>query len=195
MKALILLSGGLDSTVLLGQLLLQGKECSTLSFDYGQRHREELHRAQAIAAHYKVEHSILTIDPGLFSSINSSLTNKELPVTLENAYVPGRNLLFLAHAASFAEARNISEIYFGAHAQDSPAFPDCQKEFFKAVQDTIHIGTKHPLHIFTPFIHLTKKEIISLGNQLKIPIELTLSCYDPQNGKPCGICPACRLRG
>ena len=100
----------------------------------------------------------------------------------------------LAHAASFAEARNISEIYFGAHAQDSPAFPDCKKEFFNAVQETLSLGTKHPLSIFTPFIHLTKKEIILLGKQLKVPMELTLSCYDPQEGTPCGTCPACMLR-
>jgi 7-cyano-7-deazaguanine synthase len=195
MDTLLLFSGGLDSTVLLGYILSLGKNCIALSFDYGQRHKQELLSAKKIAAHYSVEHLSIHIDPLLFSAAHSSLTNCTLDVTPETAYVPARNLLFLAHAISFAESRNIPEIYIGANAQDTSHFPDCTRAFFDSLQATASLGMKAPISILTPFSSFSKKEIIDLGKQLSVPIELSFSCYDPKESKPCGICPACVLRG
>lgn len=196
MNALLLLSGGLDSTVLLGYILSLGKKCVTLSFDYGQRHKQELISAQKIAAHYRVEHHLIHIDPLLFSSAKSSLTNNALPVAIENTYVPARNLLFLAHAISFAESRNILEIYFGANAQDTKLFPDCKRAFFDSLETTSELGTKSKKpSILTPFSSFSKKQIIDLGHELSVPMHLTFSCYDPKDGHPCGQCQACLLRG
>jgi 7-cyano-7-deazaguanine synthase len=195
MTSLLLLSGGLDSAVLLGYILSLGKKCMTLSFDYGQRHRDELLQAQFLATHYNVEHHTISIDPKLFSSASSSLTNKALPVSSSNAYVPARNLLFLAHAVSFAEAREITEIYFGVNQEDAPFFPDCRKDFFHALSQAVSLGTKNSPSILTPFSSFSKKEIIALGKSLAVPMDMTLSCYDPQQGKLCGKCHSCLLRG
>jgi len=196
MTAVLLLSGGLDSAVLLGHILSLGKRCLALSFDYGQRHKQELISAKKIAAHYSVEHFLIHIDPLLFSSARSSLTNFTLTVDPENAYVPARNLLFLAHAISFAESQNIAEIYIGANAEDIHNFPDCSRAFFDSLEAAVHLGIKNgkSFSILTPLSRFSKKEIINLGKQLSVPIELTFSCYDPNRGNPCGICHACVLR-
>ena len=195
MNSLLLLSGGLDSSVLLGHILSLGKKCIALSFDYGQRHKKELESAKKIAAHYSIEHYIIYIDSQLFTTANCSLTNNSLNVTVENTYVPARNLLFLAHALSFAESRNISEIYFGANAQDTTHFPDCKRTFFDSVEISYHLGTKtNPCVILTPFSSFSKKQIIALGNELSVPMQLTLSCYNPILGKSCGCCQACMQR-
>lgn len=195
--SLLLLSGGLDSSVLLGFILSLGKKCITLSFDYGQRHKIELAHAKKIAEHYMVENHLFHIDPFLFSSAKSSLTDTNLAMSIENTYVPARNLIFLAHAISFAESKEISEIYFGANCNDTTHFPDCRKEFFEALQMAVCLGTrtKKPPSILTPFSSLTKKEIIALGSGLAVPMESTFSCYNPVSDTiPCGVCPACMLR-
>jgi 7-cyano-7-deazaguanine synthase len=195
--SILLLSGGLDSSVLLGYILSLGKRCITLSFDYGQRHKIELDFAKKISEHYKVENHCLKIDPFLFSSAKSSLTDIAITMSIENTYVPARNLIFLSYAISFAESKEISEIYFGANSDDTHLFPDCRKEFFDALQITARLGTrtKNPLSILTPFSFLTKKEIISLGSKLAVPLESSFSCYNPLKGNtPCDVCQACILR-
>jgi 7-cyano-7-deazaguanine synthase len=195
--SLLLLSGGLDSCVLLAHILSLGKKAVALSFDYGQRHKVELLHAKKIAARYNIEHHLIHIDPALFASARSSLTDTKIAVQLENTYVPARNLLFLASAISFAESRGISEIYFGANRDDIELFPDCRKEFFEALTHTAHLGTRmeKPISLLTPFSSFTKREIITLGKNLSAPIEWSFSCYDPRHDEtPCGTCQACRLR-
>lgn len=197
MKALILLSGGLDSTTALALALEEGKECVALSFDYGQRHRIELEAAKNLASHYAVPHRIVRIDPGVFSSPLTEKT-KAFPkqtddFSLPVAYVPCRNLLFLSMAAAFAESEGCSEIYFAAHADDA-SYPDCQPEFFESFQKTLQIGSRGTLELKLPFLFLTKKALVEKAKELSVPIALTWSCYDPQGTLPCGQCLACQIR-
>jgi 7-cyano-7-deazaguanine synthase len=198
-KALVLLSGGLDSCVVLAHALAARRSCVALSFDYGQRHRIELKSAKSIAQHYGVPHRILRIDPLLFANGSSTLVNHALPVTAPSlsAYVPCRNLLFLAHAASFAESIESSEIWVGANADDVPTYPDCSPAFFQAFENAAtagsHLGT-NGLKIVSPLTHLNKGAIIALGKQLNAPLDLSWSCYDPQDDRPCTVCSACLLR-
>lgn len=201
-KAIVLLSGGLDSCVVLASAIASNRTCSALSFNYGQRHQQELLHAQAIAAHYGVPHSILTIDASLFSEGPSSLTNTAISIrsgttSHPSTYVPCRNLLFFAHAASMAESQQASEIWIGANANDAPSYPDCRPSFFKAFEQTVVEGsflTSDRFKIVSPLVHLDKRQIIALGRQLKAPIDCTWSCYDPRDGKPCHSCAACTLR-
>ena len=202
-KALILLSGGLDSCVVLAQALSSGRSCTALSFDYGQRHHIELKSAKNIAQHYGVPFRILRIDPLLFQDSSScSLVNGDLSVTENTSlkpstYVPCRNLLFLAHASSLAESIHASEIWFGANADDVPAYPDCSPSFFRAFEEAAtagsYLGSKG-LKIIAPLALLSKVAIIALGRRLQAPLGLTWSCYDPQDNKPCTVCSACVLR-
>jgi 7-cyano-7-deazaguanine synthase len=200
-RAVVLLSGGLDSCVLLAHAVSLQKSCFALSFSYGQRHSIELESAKKIAAFYGVPHHILQIDKALFSDASSSsLLNATIhvdtsPTCQPSTYVPCRNLLFLSFAASFAEARNISEIYVGANAHDGPSYPDCRASFFAAFEETVRKGSNDTrMKILHPFIDFSKKQIVALGNELKAPIEMSWSCYDPQEKKPCGVCRACVLR-
>lgn len=209
MKTIIVLSGGLDSTVLLAQARKENKECLALSFDYGQRHKVELLSAQAICKHYQVSQKTLTIDSHIFG--DSALINgPHLPrnrrteeITHGNptfTYVPARNTIFLAYAMGFAEVFSANEIYFGANLYDQGGFPDCRPAFVQAFQSLMNLATKEAIEgkftkLITPLIHLRKKEIVELGLELKAPLEMTLSCYDPPSRKEhCGICDACTLR-
>ena len=148
MKVIVLLSGGIDSCVVLAHALSQGHSCTALSFHYGQRHVCELESAAKIAAYYGVDHRTIRIDPSLFSGpASSSLTNPHLTVDTEqnahhpNTYVPCRNLLFLSHAASLAEAQGVGAIYFGANANDGPSYPDCRPAFFQAFETAVEHGS------------------------------------------------------
>jgi len=210
MKAIILMSGGIDSTVSLALALEKGLECIALSFDYGQRHWIELTSARAICKHYNVAHQIIKIDPKAFGM--SSLVEIDSPMpkdrTIEeisgegipNTYVPARNTLFLSFALSQAEILNADEIHFGMNAHDINAYPDCRPEYVKAFQDLVNVATKQslekkPPQIITPLSAMTKAEIISEGYRLNTPIELTHSCYNPTNSnQQCGVCDACILR-
>jgi 7-cyano-7-deazaguanine synthase len=196
MSALILLSGGLDSTVLLGHLLSQKKKCTVISFDYGQRHVYELTCAKKIASHYAVEQQIIIIDPKLFAHASSALTHDHIPVEIDTTYVPARNLLFLAHAISFAESSSLHDIYIGANADDTQLFPDCRRPFFDTLEQAVSLGTKTNITIHTPFATFSKKDIIALGKKLSVPMGLTFSCYNPQKTDPptpCSVCQACVL--
>ncbi len=150
MKAVVLLSGGIDSCVLLAYALSKGHTCTALSYHYGQRHLIELESAKKIASSYGVPHSIVTIDPSLFQSAPSALTDPSIPVNQASAYVPARNLIFLSLAASFAEARGASTIYFGGNGDDAPHFPDCTPRFINAMQAAIAFGAKTPVSIQAP---------------------------------------------
>lgn len=201
-KAIVLLSGGVDSCVALAYALSEKRECLAISFDYGQRHKIELESAQKIASHYKIAHTIVEIDSSLFAENSScSLLDSTIPIEhnpapkIPSTYVPCRNLLFLSHAACFAEVHSASEIYFAANLDDYENYPDCRPSFIKGLEETISLGSPHKVEIITPLIELSKKQIGNLGRDLQAPLELTWSCYDPQeNNLPCRSCQACALR-
>lgn len=191
MKAIVLFSGGIDSTVVLAYALASGRSCIALSFDYGQRHRCELSAAQTIARHYDVEHLVAHIDPAIFQGSSSSLVS-DTPFS-SSTFVPCRNLLFLSHASTLAQCRNIKEIFFGANQDDFANYPDCREPFFAAFQATVSHGSPpdNQISIICPLIQKTKAEIIDLGRRLHAPLHSTWSCYDPQDSHPCGRCQAC----
>lgn len=203
--ALVLFSGGLDSTTCLYYAHSQNKKIVAVSFDYSQRHKIEIKKAKKITSLLKIPHNIVKINPEIFR--NTSLVNKEIKVPknfsssqkIPNTYVPGRNILFLSYATSIAEGLGLSEIYIGVNALDYSGYPDCRPDFIKAFQHAISIGTKSgdekkSIQIKTPLLHLSKKEIVLLANKLKVPFSMTHSCYDPIKGKACGKCDSCLLR-
>jgi 7-cyano-7-deazaguanine synthase len=203
-KAVILLSGGLDSSTTLYYAVAQGYECHCLVFDYGQKHKKEIIQAKAVARKagcqiYLVKISLpwkgsALLDKKISIPRSRALDAKGIPVT----YVPGRNIIFLSFAASFAEAIGAKTIFIGANAVDYSGYPDCRPEFIRAFQDMLKRGLKtsiegHNIKVVTPLIHLSKARIVKLAVKLKVPLQLTWSCY---NGKatPCGVCDSCRLR-
>ncbi|MCL6627027.1 7-cyano-7-deazaguanine synthase QueC [Alicyclobacillus shizuokensis] len=207
LRAVVILSGGLDSTTCMGIAQDAGYELFPITFDYGQRHRIELEKAQAVARHYRVaEHRVVQLD-FLSQFGGSALTDRSLAVPTggvspENeipiTYVPGRNLIFLSIAASYAEVKGAEALYIGVNALDYSGYPDCRPAFISAVQEVLRVGTKagvegRPIRIETPLLHLTKAEIIRLGMRLGVPYELTTSCYNGQE-VACGECDSCRLR-
>lgn len=205
MKAIVFLSGGLDSTVCLAKALDENRECVALSFDYGQRHIIELEAAKEIAEHYQINHKIIQIDntPLISSSLiaGANFPKTSAPEKIPPTYVPARNTLFLAYAAALAESANAEEIHFGCNIQDSSPYPDCRPSFIDAWQNILNLATKQavegsPPKLITPLINLNKKEIVQLGTQLNTPLHLTKSCYNPnpKSGTPCKICDACKLR-
>ena len=207
-KAVILLSGGLDSTTVLYQARLDGFDCYALSFDYQQRHQKELAAARQIAQMAQVsEHRVVTFD--LRSWGGSALTDssielpidrdlgqmaQEIPVT----YVPARNTIFLSFALAYAEAIQANRVYLGVNALDYSGYPDCRPEYIAAMQQVFDLGTKQGLggngiQIAAPLINLHKTEIIQLGNRLGVSWADTWSCYD--GGElACGVCDSCQLR-
>jgi len=209
MKAIIIFSGGLDSTVILAHALNEGRYCYAVSFDYGQRHVVELEHAKAIAKHFDVPHRIIKIDQGLFGEstlVNAGdipknrTTDKIRSAGIPNTYVPARNTLFLAYAMGQAEVLKADEIYAGPNALDYHAYPDCRPEYYRAIQGLANVATKravegNPPKVITPLIHMDKVEIIFRGMELEAPLHMTHSCYDPtEEGKPCEHCDACLLR-
>lgn len=212
-KAVLLLSGWLDSTTTLAIAKEQGFSVYALSFAYGQRHEYELLAARKIAEKMGVtEHRIITIDLGGFGG--SALTESGLSVPKDRdadsishgipiTYVPARNTVFLSFALSWAEVLKAYDIFIGVNALDYSGYPDCRPEFIKSFEKTANlataygegeIGGKH-ISIHTPLIDLTKAEIISKGRELGVDYGLTTSCYDPSiDGKSCAHCDACQLR-
>ena len=207
-KAVVLLSGGLDSATALAIAKAQGFDCYALSFRYGQRHAVELECADQVAkAQGVVEHRTVTIDLGAFGG--SALTDAkiavphqpgnpdEIPVT----YVPARNTVFLSYALAWAEVLGSFDLFIGVNALDYSGYPDCRPEFIAAYEKMANLATKAAVHggrkltVHTPLIYLTKAQIIQKGLELGVDYGVTSSCYDPApDGKACGTCDSCRLR-
>ncbi|MEW5758263.1 MAG: 7-cyano-7-deazaguanine synthase QueC [Candidatus Omnitrophota bacterium] len=199
-KAVILLSGGIDSATCLYIAKSKNYQLYPLIFDYGQRHKKELDSAINIANSLNLNPTLLKIHfPWKGSSLLDAAINipqgaREIP----NTYVPGRNIIFLSFALSFAEAIDADAIFIGAHMQDYSGYPDCRDNFFKAFRKTASLGTKRGIEkkaikIFTPLIDKGKREIISLGLGLGVPYELTWSCYEGGEN-PCRKCDSCLFR-
>ena len=207
-KAVLLLSGGLDSTTLLALATSQGYAIHALSFQYGQRHQAEVAAARKIASEYRVvQHVVTDIDLRVFggSALTSDIdvpknrvVDEEIPVT----YVPARNTIFLSFALAWAEVLGASDIFIGVNALDYSGYPDCRPEFIAAFQEMARLATragvedsKTDIRIQTPLIQMSKKEIIQLGLSLGVDYSMTTSCYDPDaDGHACGHCDACQLR-
>lgn len=205
MKAVILLSGGLDSATTLAIAKDQGYQCYALSFNYGQRHAVELTAAAKIAKAFGIiEHK--TIDLDLTQIGGSALTdnNIDVPVSptegIPITYVPARNTIFLSYALAWAEVLNINDIFIGVNAVDYSGYPDCRVEYIKAFERMANLATKSgvegtQLTIHTPLIDLSKAEIIQQGSKLNVDYALTVSCYQADSdGKACSVCDSCRFR-
>jgi 7-cyano-7-deazaguanine synthase len=204
-KAIILLSGGLDSITVLALAQQQGFDCYALSFDYGQRHNAELIAASEIAKTYQVkDHKIVKL--GLGAIGGSALTDEKIQVPdkleagIPVTYVPARNTIFLAFALGWAEVLKIRDIFIGVNAVDYSGYPDCRPEFINAFQQLADLATKAGVEgkhftIHTPLISLSKAEIIMLGANLGVDYASTVSCYSAdEQGRACRVCDACRLR-
>ncbi|NMB33617.1 MAG: 7-cyano-7-deazaguanine synthase QueC [Clostridium sp.] len=201
-KAVILLSGGLDSTTCLSIALKEGYDVYPISFDYGQRHNRELESAKKIAEHYNIkEHKIIRIG----NVGGSALTDGDIEVPdykgtahIPVTYVPARNIVFLSYAAGYAEVVKAEAVYIGVNDIDYSGYPDCRPEFIRAFEKVMRVGTKlgiegKPIKIITPIMDLTKAEIIKLAHQNKAPLHLTTSCYRGGE-RACGTCDSCILR-
>ena len=208
-RAVILVSGGLDSATVLAIAKSKGYECYALSMDYGQRHRIELERAKQVAkSNGAIEHRTIKIDIGNFGG--SALTDNEISVptqgNIENngqipiTYVPARNTVFLSVALAWAEVLEAKVIYIGANAVDYSGYPDCRPEFISAFQELANIATKtgvegDVIKIEAPLISLSKAEIIQIGMSLNVDYSETISCYNPgNNGEICKECDSCQIR-
>jgi len=208
-KAIVLLSGGLDSSTILPYAIKEGFEVHALSFDYGQNHKYELKAAEKIAQANNVDnHTLMRIDLRAFGG--SALTadievpkvadggevSTDIPIT----YVPARNTIFLSFALALAEVSGAFDIFIGVNALDYSGYPDCRPEFIEAYQNLANLATKAGVEggayqIHAPLLHLTKAEIVKLGISMGVDYSLTHTCYDPlENGFPCGCCDACVLR-
>jgi len=210
-KAVVLLSGGLDSATTLTIALEKGFECYALTFRYGQRHKREIEAAKKIASSTSIaEHRIIDIDLAQFGG--SALTDSKIEVPKDRAdldsylqipptYVPARNTIFLSYALAWAEVIGAFDIFIGVNSTDYSGYPDCRGEFIAAFEKTANLATaaavqhKGRYYIHTPIINMTKAEIIRTGTKLGVDFALTHSCYDPdQQGRSCGRCDSCRLR-
>ncbi len=207
--AVVLLSGGVDSTTTLAVARHEGFQCHALSFDYGQRHRCELEAACGIAKSMNVaDHRIVKIDLGAFGG--SALTDdidvpkdrspedisRGIPIT----YVPARNTIFLSFALAYAEVLGSTDIFIGVNAIDYSGYPDCRPQYIQAFEAMANLATKmgvegRRIRIHAPLIEFTKSQIIKRGIELGVDYSLTFSCYDPNEaGNPCGHCDSCLLR-
>jgi 7-cyano-7-deazaguanine synthase len=204
-KAVVLLSGGLDSATILAIARRDGYACHALSFAYGQRHSAELDAAARVAKAFGiVEHKTIALD--LSAIGGSALTDVSIPVPdhatdgIPTTYVPARNTVFLAVAVGWAEVLGARDIFIGVNAVDYSGYPDCRPEFIEAFQKVANLGTKagvegQGMRIHAPLVKLSKAEIIKLGMGLGVDYGLTVSCYTADTqGRACGVCDSCRLR-
>jgi 7-cyano-7-deazaguanine synthase len=204
-KAVVLLSGGLDSATTLAMARAEGYACYTLSFDYGQRHRIELAAAERIArAHGSADHRLVPLDLSWMGG--SALTDSNIPVPdqpgsgIPITYVPARNTVFLSMALGWAEVQGAQDIFIGANAVDYSGYPDCRPEYMQAFERMANLATKagvegRPLRLHAPLMQLHKHEIIRRGLALGVDYGLTTSCYAPDaDCRACGVCDSCRLR-
>jgi len=203
-KAVILLSGGLDSTTMLYSVIHKKYKAYCLILDYGQRHKKELQQAKKIAKYAKVEYKLVKMtlpwqgSSLLDRSIKIPMRKKVNPKRIPSTYVPARNIIFLSYAVSFAEAIHASDVFIGANALDYSGYPDCRPEFIEAYQNVVKKGLKtgvenKTIKINAPLIKKSKSQIIKLGESLNVPYHLTWSCYKGLK-KPCGVCESCLLR-
>jgi len=210
-RAVILLSGGLDSATTLALARNEGFRCHALTFSYGQRHEREIDSAGKVAESVGVaEHRIVAIDLAAFGG--SALTDSAIDVPKDRAdlndpgkipltYVPARNTIFLSYALAWAEVLGAFDIFIGVNSTDYSGYPDCRAEFIAAFEKTANLATaaaiedKGRYEIHTPIIEMTKAQIILAGTELGVDYSLTHSCYDPdEHGRSCGHCDSCRLR-
>lgn len=204
-RAVVLVSGGLDSATVLAMAQAQGYECFTLAFDYGQRHRSELVAAEKVSVTGgALEHKVVKLD--LSTIGGSALTDNSIAVPTEAAagipvtYVPARNTVFLSIALGWAEVLEASHIFIGVNAVDYSGYPDCRPAYIEAFQLMANLATKagvegRSIRIHTPLISLSKAEIIQEGRRLKVDYGQTVSCYQANaEGLACGVCDSCRLR-
>lgn len=204
-KAVILLSGGLDSATVLAIARSEGYECYALSLDYGQRHNTELNAARQIAKDMQVaSHQVINLDLRKFGG--SALTDDSIAVPTEMSddipvtYVPARNTIFLSLALAWAETLKARDIFVGVNAVDYSGYPDCRPEYIKSFEDMANLATKAGVEgdrfsIKAPLIHMTKSDIIQTGSSLGVDYALTVSCYQAdEQGRACGNCDSCRLR-
>lgn len=205
LRAVVLLSGGLDSATVLAKARAEGRICHALSVDYGQRHRAELDAAARLARKLgAVEHRVVHVDVGQFGG--SALTDPELDVPtapsegIPITYVPARNTVMLALALGWCEVLDAHELYIGVNAIDYSGYPDCRPEFIAAFERLARLATRagvegREFHVRTPLQHLGKADIIRLGVSLGLDYADTVSCYQSDDdGRACGACDACRLR-
>ena len=208
--AVLLLSGGLDSTTMLALAIKQGFDVHAMTFRYGQRHSSEIDAARRVARHYHVkDHVVVDIDLRTFGGSaltadiavpkdrSSDAISHGIPVT----YVPARNTIFLSFCLAWAEVLGASDIFIGVNALDYSGYPDCRPEYVDAFQTMANLATRGgvegttPIRIQTPLLHLSKREIVQQGMSLGVDYSITLSCYDPSpEGAACGHCDACQLR-
>ena len=207
-RAVVLLSGGMDSATALAIALKDGFEVTALSVDYGQRHKRELDSAHKVARHFGVkDHRVVVLD--LTAIGGSALTDRKIQVPEQRrleeigqgippTYVPARNTILLSYALGLAEATDAKAIYIAANQIDYSGYPDCRPEFYKAFQEVARLGTKRGvegdvIEIRTPLIAMSKADIVRKGEELGVPWALTWSCYQGEE-KACGVCDSCQLR-
>lgn len=209
LKAVCLLSGGLDSATSLACARAAGFECYALSFDYGQRHRIELEAAARVAAHLEaVAHQTIRIDLRAFggSALTADIAvpkgrhTEDMAAGIPITYVPARNTVFLSIALAWAETLGAADLFLGVNAVDFSGYPDCRPAYIAAFENMANLATRAGVEgtsrfqIHTPLIDLTKAQIIQLGTSLGVDYSLTHSCYDPVEGRACGQCDSCLLR-
>jgi 7-cyano-7-deazaguanine synthase len=210
LPAVLLLSGGLDSTTMLASAIREGFDVHAMTFRYGQRHAAEIEAARRVATHYRVaDHVVVDIDLRTFGG--SALTAdidvpkdraaSAMAVGIPITYVPARNTIFLSFALAWAEVLGASDIFIGVNALDYSGYPDCRPEYVAAFERMANLATRggvegtNPIRIRAPLLNLTKRQIVELGRSLDVDYSITLSCYDPgESGEACGHCDACILR-
>jgi 7-cyano-7-deazaguanine synthase len=208
--AVLLLSGGLDSTTMLAYAVDRGYDVHAMTFRYGQRHACEIEAARRVARHYGVrDHVVVDIDLRTFggSALTADIdvpkdrTTDAMATGIPITYVPARNTILLSFCLAWAEVLGATDIFIGVNALDYSGYPDCRPEYVAAYERMANLATRGgvegttPLRIQTPLLHLTKREIVELGRSLGVDYSLTLSCYDPSpSGEACGHCDACKLR-
>ena len=208
--AVLLLSGGLDSTTMLAYALEQGFEVHAMTFRYGQRHASEITAARRVARHYGIsDHVVVDIDLRIFggSALTADIevpkdrTPGAMATGIPITYVPARNTIFLSYCLAWAEVLGASDVFIGVNALDYSGYPDCRPEYVAAFERMANLATRggvegtNPIHIRTPLLHRTKRQIVELGRSLGVDYSITLSCYDPsESGDACGHCDACILR-
>ncbi|WP_261664110.1 7-cyano-7-deazaguanine synthase QueC [Deinococcus sp. Marseille-Q6407] len=203
-RAVVLLSGGLDSSTVLGLAVRNGYQPAALSFRYGQRHTVELERAAKIAAHFGAEHRIIDINIGSFGG--SALTDQAIDVPLDATpggvipptYVPGRNTVFIAVGLSLAEAIDAGSLHLGITAVDYSGYPDCRPDYLAAYQTLADLATMagregHGARLVAPLLEMSKADIVRTALDVGVPVDLTWSCYSGGT-EPCGLCDSCRIR-